>query len=117
MVRYDSKVFYIFSILLTPQYAITNTFYMLSKKLNIGIFIGLAILAYSLINTDLVIYYKNYFFVKDSLPNLNLLWSLIPQVRQINLDIFKIPKLYNSDVLSVSNYNKYWAYYSNETFR
>jgi hypothetical protein len=84
MFKNDSRILYIFSLLITPQYAITNTFYMIysSKKSNkfIGLIIVLSILAFSLFYTDLFVHYKNYFLVKDSLPNLSVLWSLIPEV-------------------------------------
>ncbi len=109
MVRNDSSLFYMISLLLTPQYVITNTFYMIYKCKKSNKIINLIFVTISVIiaiyYTDLFYHYKNYFLIKDSLPNLNVLWSLIPEVWCFKIDIPQISRFFNIHVLYLSDYN------------
>jgi hypothetical protein len=68
----------------TPQYFIMNTIFMLIKSIRnknyLPVVLTFTALVIITIKTDLLILYKNYFYVKDTLPNLNMIWSLLPEV-------------------------------------
>ena len=109
--NYIFYLLYILSSCCTPQYFIMNTIYLIIRSIRknnyMMIIISITIVIVIIFKTDLLSLYMNYVYVKDTLPNMNMIWALLPEVIYVYLDILKIPGFFYLFTYNISNNTKY----------